>query len=139
MHCRRRGPCGSLPAQLSGLACLAACLLAAPVAAVEVHHLDIQTAKGSYEVDMAFSVAAQPAGIIRLLTDYGTPDRLNPDVTGKEVLGEHDGSTRVRTEFRGCAVFLCRDVTLVQDVAVTETAITADVVPGLGDFSSGRL
>jgi len=136
MYFRRQRQRGPLATQVCGLV---VCLLTTPAAAVEVRQLDIRTEKGSYEVDMVFSVAAQPAQIITLLTDYGYPDRLNPEVTAKEILAERDGSTRVRTEFRGCAVFLCKDLALVQDVAVTATTITADVVPGLGDFSSGRL
>lgn len=139
MRCKRRSPRGQVPAQVLGIVFLAAGLLAEPAAAVELHHLDIRTGKGSYQVDMAFSVAAQPALVIALLTDYGFPDRLNADVTAREVLGENDGLTRVRTEFRGCALFMCEDVTLVQDVAVSAGTITADVVPGSGDFSAGRL
>lgn len=139
MQAETRSSRAPMTTRLLGISALAAGLLATQAAAVDVDHLEIRTSKGSYEVDMTFSVAAAPARVVTVLTDFGYPDKLNRDVTARQVLGVRDGLTRVRTEFRGCALFLCEDITLVQDVAVTENTVVADVVAGQGDFTSGRL
>ena len=49
-------------------------------AAVEVDHLEIDAEERRYVIDMSFRVAAAPSTVIALLTDFGYPDRLNPDV-----------------------------------------------------------
>jgi hypothetical protein len=72
-----------------------------------------------------------------VLTDYGFPDRLDPEVTKREVISRHGGITRVRTEIRACAFFFCKDIVLTQDVTVVVDNIQADIVPDESDFRSG--
>jgi carbon monoxide dehydrogenase subunit G len=109
-----------------------------PAQALELHQLDIDTGRGTYDVDMSFSVAATPARVMTTLTDYDNPARLNPDVEGMEVVSRHDDVTRVRTEFRACALVFCNDLEMLQDVSVSPGRIIADIVPTAGQFSSGR-
>lgn len=106
--------------------------------ALELHQLDIDTGKGTYDVEMSFSVGATPARVIAALTDYGNPTRLNPDVAGMEVVMQRDDVTRVRTDFRACALAFCNDLEMLQDVRVSADRVTADIVPTAGQFSSGR-
>ncbi len=88
---------------------------------------------------MAFRVAAPAENVITVLTDFSYPDRLNPDVTAREILAVRDGVTRVRTEFEGCVLFFCRTTALTQDVTIDGNEITADTVPDGGDFEAGQL
>lgn len=107
--------------------------------AVEIEHLEIDSQKSRYEVDMSFRVTAPPSTVIALLSDFGYPDRLNPDVTSKEVIFERNGVTRVRIGFRGCVLFFCKATSMTQDISVSGNEITADTVADGGDFKSGRL
>ena len=117
---------------------VAAVLTAGPAHALELHQLDIDTAKGTYTVEMSFSARATPARIIAALTDYDNPGKLNPDVEAMEVVAQFDNVTRVRTDFRACALVFCNDLEMLQDVSVSPGRIIADIVPTTGQFSSGR-
>lgn len=118
---------------------LAAILLAHGVWAVEVSRLQVTTGKGAYAIEMSLRVAAPASRVVAVLTDFSYPDPVNPDVTHQEVIAVNDGVTRVRTEFEGCVLFVCREVELIQDVRVEGNDIFADVVPGGESFRSGRL
>lgn len=113
-------------------------LLVAPSRALEVHQLEIETRRGSYEVDMSFTVAAAPDRVIATLTSYDHTARLNPDVTNIEIVERRGDVTRVRTEFRACALVFCKDLQMLQDVSLSDGRIIADIVPTAGQFSSGR-
>jgi hypothetical protein len=114
-------------------------LLASTVCAVEVSRLEVTTGKGAYAIEMTLHVAAPPSRVIAVLTDFGYPDPVNPDVTYQEVISVDNGVTRVHTEFEGCALFVCREIELTQDVRVDGNEVHADVVPGGKSFRSGRL
>ena len=118
---------------------LAAMLIAPGARAVEVHHLDITTGKGAYAIEMSLRIAAPPSRVIAVLPGFSYPDPVNPDVTRQEVVSVDDGITRVRTEFEGCVLFICREIELTQDVRVSGNEVYADVVPGGKNFQSGRL
>jgi hypothetical protein len=113
--------------------------LAPGARAVEVSHLEITTGKGAYAIEMSLHVAAPPSRVIAVLSDFGYPDPVNPDVTHQEVISVDNGITRVRTEFEGCVLFICREIELTQDVRVEGNDVYADVVPGGKSFQSGRL
>lgn len=112
---------------------------ATPGFALEVDRLDIDVADGRYSIDMAFRITASPPEVIALLTDFSYPDKLNPDVTSKEVVSESGGITRVRVGFRGCVLVFCKATSMTQDVRIQGSEITADAVADGGDFRSGRL
>ena len=115
-------------------------ILLTPTAyAVDIDRLEIDSQDSRYVIDMSFRIAAPAPKIIALLTDFGYPDKLNPDITGKEVIFERDGITRVRTEFEGCVLVFCKATSMTQDVRVDGREIRADTVPDGGDFESGQL
>lgn len=118
---------------------LAAILVAHSVWAVEVSRLQVTTGKGAYAIEMSLRVAAPASRIVAVLTDFGHPDPVNPDVTRQEIIAVSEGVTRVRTEFEGCVLFVCREVELIQDVRVDGNDIFADIVPSGESFRSGRL
>jgi hypothetical protein len=121
--------------------CLAllAVLLACRAWGVEINDLVVTTGKGEYTIEMSLQVSAPASRVIAVLTDFGYPDPVNPDVSSREVISVTGNVTRVRTEFEGCVLFICRDVELIQDVRVDDDEIFADVVPGGKSFRSGQL
>jgi hypothetical protein len=137
MSCRNahRLPYGTGAALVLALTLLAP----SPVHSLEVDRLEIDVRKSQYRIEMSFHISAPVPRVIALLTDFGYPDRLNPDVTSKEVISEQDGVTRVRIGFRGCVLFFCRATAMTQDVRVDGNEITADAIADGGDFKSGRL
>lgn len=118
---------------------LAGIVLQTPAAAVEIEEFDIGREGRVYTIQLTFVAAAPADEIVAVLTDFRNPDRLNPDVTRREILDRRDGVTRVLTESRSCLFLFCRDIAMVQDVSVTGGTITADIVPGPSDFDSGSM
>ena len=122
----------------------AAVLLLALVGVSSAMALDIDdigvTKKGrTYKVEITFDVAAPGDRVMAVLTDYRYPDRLNPEVSKREVISRQQGITRVRTEFRSCVFLFCKDVVLTQDVTVVAGTIQAVIVPAESNFRSGNL
>ncbi len=122
----------------------AAVLLLALVGVSGAMALDIDdlrvTKKGrTYRIEITFDVAAPVDRVMAVLTDYRYPDRLNPEVTKREVISRQKGITRVRTEFNSCVFIFCKDVVLTQDVTVVAGTIQAVIVPDESDFRSGYL
>lgn len=107
------------------------------VMAVDIDDLRITKQGRAYQVQMTFGVSASVNQVIAVLTDYGFPDRLDPEVTKREVISRHGEVTRVRTEIRGCVLIFCRDITFTLDITVVEDNIQADIVPEKSDFRSG--
>ncbi len=108
-----------------------------PATALDIDDVHVTNQGRAYQVQMTFGVAASVNQVMGLLTNYGFPDRLNPEVTMKEVISRQRGITRVRTEIRSCVFFFCKDVVLTQDVTVVANTIQADIVPDDSDFRSG--
>ena len=122
----------------------AAVLLLVLVGVSSAMALDIDdigvTKKGrTYKVQITFDVAAPVDRVMAVLTDYRYPDRLNPEVTKREVISRQKGITRVRTEFNSCVFLFCKDIVLTQDVTVVAGTIEATIVPDESDFRSGYL
>ena len=107
--------------------------------ALEIDDLDITKQGRAYQVQITFDVAAPVDRVMAVLTDYRYPDRLNPEVTKREVISRQQGITRVRTEFHSCVFLFCNDVVLTQDVTVVAGTIQAVIVPDQSDFRSGDL
>ncbi len=106
--------------------------------ALNIDDLRITKQGRAYQVQMTFGVAASVDQVMAVLTDYGFPDRLDPEVTKREVISRNGGVTRVRTEVRACAVLFCKDVVLTQDITAVADAIDAHIVPDESDFRSGH-
>ncbi len=107
--------------------------------AVDIDDIRITKQDRAYQIQTTFRVAASVTQVMTVLTDYGFPDRLDPDVTKREVISRHGGITRVRTETRACVFFFCKDIAMTQDVTVVANTIQSDIVPDESDFSSGYL
>jgi len=105
--------------------------------ALDIDDVHITKQGRAYQVQMTFGVAAPVNQVMVVLTDYGFPDRLNPEVTKREVISRQRGITRVRTEIRSCVFVFCRDLVLTQDVTVVADTIQANIVPDESDFRSG--
>ena len=105
--------------------------------ALDIDDIHITKQGRAYQVQMTFGVAASVSQVMAVLTDYGFPDRLDPEVTKREVISRQEGITRVRTEIRACAFLFCKDIALTQDVTVVADTIQADIVPDESDFRSG--
>ncbi len=116
---------------------LLALIVVSRAMALDIDDIHITKQGRAYQVQMTFSVAASVNQVMALLTDYGFPNRLNPEVTKRKVISRHRGTTRVRTEIRSCVFFFCKDVALTQDVSVVADTIQADIVPDESDFRSG--
>jgi hypothetical protein len=124
---------------LRALVLLTGASLLANVHALEIEQLDIEKDGKVYHIRMNFTIEARPDEVVAVLTDYENPDRLNPDVTNREIIAEEGATTRVLTEIRSCLFLFCRDITMIQDVTVTGTTIDAAIVPGSTHFRSGTM
>lgn len=107
------------------------------VMALDIDDIRITKQGRAYEVQMTFGVIASVNQVMAVLTDYRFPDRLDPEVTKREIISRHGEITRVRTEIRACLLFFCKDIALTQDVTVIADTIQADIVPDESDFQSG--
>ena len=74
-------------------------LLASRALAAEVSNLEVTTAKDAYAIEMSLRVSAPSSRVIAVLTDFGYPDPVNPDVTHQEVLAVTGDVMRVPTVF----------------------------------------
>jgi hypothetical protein len=107
--------------------------------ALDIGQFEISKQDRIYYIDIRFTVAAPADEVIAVLTDYGNPNRLNPDVKVQDVLSVHGGVSRVLTEVRSCLFVFCRNITIIQDVVVDGLTIQADIVPEISDFRSGTM
>ena len=114
-------------------------LLGQSVRAADSDHIEVTVTQGVYRFDMTFQLAKSAPEIVALLTNFDYPDRLNPDVTGKQIISVGDDITRVRTEFKTCSFFVCKTMVLIQDVSSTDDYVEANIVSDGSDFKSGRL
>jgi len=106
---------------------------------LDIDDIDVTKKGRTYKVQITFDVAAPVNRVMAVLTDYRYPDRLNPEVTKREVISRQNGITRVRTEFRSCVFLFCKDIVLTQDVTVVAGTIQAIIVPDESNFRSGYL
>ena len=93
----------------------------------------------SYSVRMDVQISASSEYVRALLTDYDHLSRVNPSIRKSQLLGSFKpGQERVRTVTRSCIMFMCFDMTQVQDVEVRSGGeIIATIVPGKSDFKDG--
>ena len=126
-------------AQTTKILVVLAILVSSPALALDEADVSIEKEGRAYRIHMAFHVPARVDQIKSVLTDFAHPSRLSSAVTGREVLGQHDGAFRVRTEFRDCVVFFCKTMMLIHDVTVSANDVRADVVAEGSDFRNGFL
>jgi len=107
--------------------------------ALDLDDVRITKQARAYKAQLTFDVTAPVDRVTAVLTDYEHPNRLNPEVTRREVISRQSGITRVRTEIHSCALFFCKNLTLTQDITVIAGAVQADIVPDESDFRSGYI
>ncbi len=118
---------------------LLAVFLASAALALEEGDVSIEKRGRAYAIHMSFYVPASVYQVRSVLEDYRHPDRLTSTVKDREIIGQQDGLIRVSTELRGCALFFCKTMKLIQDISASQDTIRADVVPDGSDFRSGYL
>jgi hypothetical protein len=113
--------------------------LAPPLYAGEVETLDVDHEGDIYHVIMIFNVAASVARVRAVLTDYTHLSALNAAIVESDVLpAPNENATRVRTRTKDCILFLCADITRVDDVTRdADGGFRATIVPRLSDMKSG--
>lgn len=118
---------------------LLAVLLPFPALAPDSRDIHIEKQDRAYVIRMSFDVQANAYQVRSVITDYRNPARLSSTVRGREIISHKAGVTRISTELRGCVVFVCKTMKLVQDVTESADSVRADVVPDGSDFRSGYL
>lgn len=120
---------------------LAALLLALPAAAAaaEFRTLEFFKEGDRYRVESDIYLEAPPDGVYRVLTDYESFPQLSSIFEEGRVLEPlKDGRGLVFLRMKGCVLFFCRDVRLVERLEVTpETRIKVVVDPARSDLEYG--
>jgi hypothetical protein len=83
--------------------------------------------------------AVSPERMLAVLTDYEHIHELHPQILESRSLGEVGPATvEVYSRFRGCVLFLCRNLDRVEHIRRDGTTLVAEDVPGRGSFSEGH-
>jgi carbon monoxide dehydrogenase subunit G len=115
-------------------------MLSASAAAATIGELAITRQGESYRISFDAEVDAPPEEVFKVLSDYAQLGRLSPVITSVEVKpAPDDRGVRVRSVLKSCFLFFCPRVVMVEDATEPDrSTIVAQMVPGMGDFSSGR-
>ena len=109
------------------LLCIA--LAAGGAQAARVDDLQVAHSKGVFTVRGTFVIAADPAAVRKVLTDFGHLGRLTPAILESKVVGSEAGATLVFTRSRACAGWFCRELKKVERVEVGADSIVATALP----------
>jgi hypothetical protein len=110
------------------------CLGSAPAAAADFYSLQVSHDGDVYRVVADVHLAAPPAEVYQVLTDYEHLTRISRSVVKSTVVQRLDGGALVYTDTRICALVFCRHVRDLQ--RLTESSpqdISGVVVPQEGD------
>ncbi|MGD9408219.1 MAG: SRPBCC family protein [Gammaproteobacteria bacterium] len=120
---------------------LTALLLFSPAVlqAAEFRSLEFFKDGDRYVVESDIYLEAPPDGVYRVLTDYeGFPELSSIFVEGRMLEPVIDGSGLVFLHMKGCVLFFCRDVRLVERLEVVpETRVEVFVDPERSDLDYG--
>jgi hypothetical protein len=120
---------------------LAVLLLLSPAVlqAAEFRSLEFFKDGDRYVVESDIYLEAPPDGVYRVLTDYeGFPELSSIFLEGRTLEPVIDGSGLVFLHMKGCVLFFCRDVRLVERLEVTpETRVEVFVDPERSDLDFG--
>jgi Polyketide cyclase / dehydrase and lipid transport len=85
-------------------------------------------------------IDAPPRSVYAVLTDFAALRELNPAIVAASAEPAPGGrGERVRMVLESCILLFCRKVVQVEDVVEPDAhTILSRIVPGLGDFKSGR-
>jgi hypothetical protein len=107
--------------------------------AADVKTLKVFRDQDTYHLVFDAVVDAPARKVYRLLSDYAHLDRLSPAIVAITVQPMRSGTgQRVRSVLRSCFLVFCKDVVEVENVTQPDgQTITAEIVPGEGDFQGG--
>ena len=119
----------------------ALCLgVAASAGAADVRSLVVTREGDAYSVDADAFLAAPPAAVYAVLTDYDHLTRVSSAVQTSRVVQRLDGGdTLVYTDSRVCALFFCRHVIELQRYSKPDTEdLFAEVIPEQSNLKMGK-
>lgn len=109
------------------------------VVAAEINYASVRHDRGIYAIEFDATLAAPPARVYRLLTDYDHLHDLIDAIVTSAVVGEQGELLKTRLQMHSCILFFCRDTVLVEQVQGNgQDRIRAAVVPAESDFRSGE-
>lgn len=120
---------------------LALCLCVAPaVAAADFYTLTVSHDGDLYAMSADAHLAAPPAAVYAVLTDYEHLTRISSAVLKSHVVQHLDnGEVLVYTDSRVCALFFCRHIVELQRYTRPGPQdLVAEVVPERSDLKMGR-
>ena len=120
---------------------LMSCLCMAHAAqAADFYSLTVNRDGDSYTMSADAHLAAPPAAVYAVLTDYEHLTRISSAVLKSRVERRlDDGSALVYTDSRACALFFCKHITELQKYTKPGPQdIVAEVVPEQSNLKSGR-
>jgi hypothetical protein len=124
--------------RLMQLAFMLGVLAGGRAGALSVEWLDTRLDHGVYRVSLRAFLAAPPAAVGAVLSDYAAYPSLDPRIRSSERLADEPGGTvLIRTRIHACAGFFCRNVERVERVEQAPDSLVATVVPGRGEVRRG--
>ena len=120
---------------------LLSCLCAAPTAvAADVYSLTVTRDGDAYHMSADAHLAAPPAAVYAVLTDYEHLTRISSAVQKSRVLDRlEDGAVLVYTDTRACVLFFCKHI--IETHRYTRPGpedIVSEVVPEQSNLKSGK-
>lgn len=119
----------------------AAILLAAawPAAALDVHKIEVREQGRHYIVEFDARLAAPPAAVMAVLTNYTIYPKLDPRILEARMAGTQGGKPLLYTRLRGClgSVF-CSTMERWEALDEKPDRLTATAVTGRGDLRYGQ-
>lgn len=110
-----------------------------PAQSAEDQFLSVAREGNNYLISASFVIDGCITAVREVFTDFTRLARLNPSVSASAILLKEADRTIVSTTLRECVLFFCEDLVMVAAVRRTPVGgLEATVLPGYGDFSSGR-
>ena len=123
---------------LRAAAALLACLVCAPVLALEVVGNQAGRDGEAFTFRLEVLIDAPRERLVAVLTDFGRIHELHRRMVTSRELGEVEpGVVEVYTELKGCVALFCRTIHRTERIRATPDGLLAQDVPGRGDFESG--
>ena len=103
--------------------------------AYEIREVQVSHLRGRYDITFDVRLAADPAAVRRLLTDYPRLNRLSSTVVESRVLSRTPERVRIALTLRACILWMCRNISEVEDVrSNADGSIEGKAVPAQSDF-----
>ncbi|HET7395404.1 MAG TPA: SRPBCC family protein [Gammaproteobacteria bacterium] len=108
-------------------------------AGAELHSIEVTNEGARYRLSTDVSIAAPPAQVYRVLTDYNHLTRISGAIRASKLLEQIDTHTAlVYVETRACVAFFCRTLKQTQQVVeLTPRDIVAQTLPDQSNVSMG--